>query len=76
MLSNEEKIGRTLESELELSGDGDIKDGEDFAALVDQQVDKKSKHTFKKLLSISKVKTGNSGTEKLDSVDEQQVWKF
>ena len=62
-------VGETLESEFEMTGGGDFKNGENFAALVDEQVDKKSKQTFKRFLSIPKVKTGNSG-------EEQQVWKL
>ena len=64
----------TLKGEFKLAGDGDIKNGEeeDLAALVNQQVDKKSKQTFKKLLSISKVKNGNSGMGKMDSGEQQQ----
>ena len=68
-------VGKTLESEFKLPGDGDVKNEKDFAALVDQ-VDKKPKHTFKKFLSIPKVKTGNSGMEKIDSRQDQQVWNF
>ena len=64
----------TVKGEFKLAGDGDIKNGEeeDLAALVNQQVDKKSKQTFKKLLSISKVKNGNSGMGKMDSGEQQQ----
>ena len=60
-----------LHGELEMIGGGDIEIGNNLAALSNQQDNKKSKHSFKRLLSISKVKNGNS--EKRDSGEEQQV---
>ena len=62
---------QSLHGELEMIGGGDIEIGNNFADLSNQQDNKKLKHSLKRLLSISKVKNGNS--EKRESGEKQQV---